>query len=342
MKQGATIQSLQVGRAIAAIMVVLHHAAFMARDFTSGLSLPVFSVLERGYLGVDFFFVLSGFIIYHTTVDGRTNALSYVERRLTRVYLPYLPVGLGIAVLYSRFVPTSHDWNWLSTIFLVPSDQGPALSVAWTLQHELVFYLLFGVLYFSRFLKTGLIAWGAVIVIYSVLDRAGNHALDIMFGRINIEFLFGVILAIYIRESERCPDWFWFACSATSCGVWIALGADRQFSVLIGLAVTLALIPIVRRDLAARYHFGHPALFLGAASYAIYLIHNPVLSVIGRAAHMTGANGYTAMTLGVIASILAGAAYHVAVDRPLQRKFRQRSSRASTQPYEPVKEGGPG
>ncbi len=58
-----TIQTLQAGRAVAALAVVFFHAAISTDTFTNGMPQSIRWIAGFGYLGVDFFFVLSGFII---------------------------------------------------------------------------------------------------------------------------------------------------------------------------------------------------------------------------------------------------------------------------------------
>lgn len=91
------INVLQAGRALAALAVVVHHAATAARDFVGPFA--GVSALRTGRFGVDFFFVLSGFIIYYSTVEKRRGLGDYAWARVRRLYLPYWPVGVGIALL---------------------------------------------------------------------------------------------------------------------------------------------------------------------------------------------------------------------------------------------------
>lgn len=94
----AVIQSLQVFRGLAALAVVAHHAVLSTGAFVDALPPQVEAILGMGYLGVDFFFVLSGFIIMYAHMgDERTGPAvrRYTFKRLARVFLPYLPLALA-------------------------------------------------------------------------------------------------------------------------------------------------------------------------------------------------------------------------------------------------------
>lgn len=98
------IPSLQVFRGLAALAVVVHHAALSTDAFVHRLPVWAFGLFEFGLLGVDFFFVLSGFIIMHAHQgDARSPnaARSYAIKRLTRIFPAYLPIGIGVLVLYA-------------------------------------------------------------------------------------------------------------------------------------------------------------------------------------------------------------------------------------------------
>jgi peptidoglycan/LPS O-acetylase OafA/YrhL len=140
------ILSLQAGRALAAIAVLFHHAVASTADFTKGMPPIVAWLGSFGYLGVDFFFVLSGFIIYHVHQrDGRANLTRYISSRAKRVFVPYWPVGVGMALVYTLLPNLSageRHWSWLASLTLLPSVGDPALIVAWTLIYEFLFGIL--------------------------------------------------------------------------------------------------------------------------------------------------------------------------------------------------------
>ena len=74
---GRVINVLQAGRGLAALAVVMLHSSVAARDFGGVHTAP----LEYGYLGVDFFFVLSGFIIFHSTAGRDRTIKQYATAR---------------------------------------------------------------------------------------------------------------------------------------------------------------------------------------------------------------------------------------------------------------------
>ena len=115
-------------------------------------------IVNRGYLGVDFFFVLSGFIILHAHLkdsSGAYAARKYLTKRLRRIYIPYLPVSIALIALYLMLPSVSQgsrDWSLLTSLTLIPTERPPALPVAWTLIHEMTFLFdIFFILFHQAF-----------------------------------------------------------------------------------------------------------------------------------------------------------------------------------------------
>jgi exopolysaccharide production protein ExoZ len=315
------INSLQAGRAFAALAVVCYHSLLSAEAF-AGPALTLNAIFGYGYLGVDFFFVLSGFIIYHSTSGRGKSAAAYGESRIRRIFLPYLPIGLAVALLYTLGIGGSqHPWGWLATLTLAPVLPGPALSVAWTLQHEMVFYVIFGLLYFTNTLLVGCIFWAAAIVGLYLLGIDGGIPLSLL----NLEFMMGICTAILARR-QWGPAWL-YAVAVVPLALWIALGASNAHSVLVGASLALLILPTVQMERAGRCSVPGYMVFLGAASYAIYLIHNPVLSVMARVMSRFGPESM--IIVGFAASTAAGCAYYVWIEKRLMRlpSFERRKRR---------------
>ena len=305
-RESKTLYSLQAGRALAALAIVLHHAALAGRDF--GGMFAGFKIFERGYLGVDFFFVLSGFIIYHSTAGRQKAPLDYAIARARRIYAPYLPVGVGIAILYFMFPGVSQGdraWGWTATLTLLPVGK-TALSVAWTLQHEIVFYALFGLLYFNNRLGSGLLVWGLLIVVVSYVTRAHSIVFDV----INLEFIIGVCAAVVASEGRS--HWLAWPAALGCLLLWGALGAVQEFSVIIGLGIGLIVPAIVAAERSGRFVVPVALKFLGAASYSIYLVHGFAISFVARMLH----DSWPIVWVSSLCGVAAGALYYLSVERP--------------------------
>ena len=200
-------KSLQVFRGFAALAVVAHHAALSTEAFVGTMPESVSQLVNLGLFGVDFFFVLSGFIIMYAHMnDDRTLSATnrYVLKRLTRIFPAYLPVGLGMIVIYTAMPSLSagaaRDFSLVSSVLLLPANAPPALSVAWTLVHELMFYGVF-LLFFVQgsWLVVGLLVWALVIVLaehFIVPTGWLSYPLSLL----NIEFMFGVGAAWLVQS----------------------------------------------------------------------------------------------------------------------------------------------
>ncbi len=151
------IHSIQVLRALAAFMVAIHHvqpdAAVVAAR--AGLSFTRSDLLPW-MAGVDIFFVVSGFIMVHASQDlfGRDDAAHlFLKRRLARIVPLYwamttlfLLVGLAVPAVLNSGVPSLQQILGSYLFWPVVSTQGmvqPVYSLGWTLNYEMLFYVLF-------------------------------------------------------------------------------------------------------------------------------------------------------------------------------------------------------
>lgn len=246
------LEWLEVMRGFAALWVLLHHANPSVHAFV-GPSAISEAVGRNGFLGVDFFFVLSGFIIAFSSnrlVEAGRGAKDYALARLTRIYVPYLPVGLAMLALYAIAPGLSEGGRnpgLLTSVTLLPSNSPTALSVAWTLVHEVIFYAIFSLFFLSkRLLYALLVAWGCVIAgVYFSLGSLGRLGVGYLISPLNLCFLVGV--ATYYATRRGVPG-----------ALGLALGT-------VGLAIVLwaGLSPTPNRVLVA---FGFACLVAFAAS----------------------------------------------------------------------------
>lgn len=172
---------IQIFRGLAALIVVLHHIT--ASNGFYFQYLPFNNIFKAGWNGVDFFFVLSGFIItyVHYKDLGHQNRIpSYLTKRIIRIYPPYWIFAI-ISTIFYFFIHTVNTDSLLfivKSFFLVPQDHNPVLDVGWSLVHEIVFYILFAIYIFGGF---KVFITGLACTLFSYLLIFFNHLFSKIF-----------------------------------------------------------------------------------------------------------------------------------------------------------------
>jgi len=316
------INSLQAGRAIASLAVAAHHSGIAIADFIGGMPAVLQRILDYGYLGVDFFFVLSGFIIYYSNrdlPDRRGWSRRYAANRFTRIFIPYLPIGMSMAFAYTVLPDAAgaqRGWAWFPTLTLFPAGS-PALSVAWTLQHEVFFYGLLWLFLRTRQILPGYLLWTASIIAANLFAATPSIPLEF----INLEFLFGIFAARCLANDSFQNGTLWIIVGFIAIITFFLIG-KRDTSFIFGLGIACLLVPLVRAECAGRLEVGAPFLLLGAASYAIYLVHCPLISLSIRLSALIGAGWLMTLIALLVVSTIAGVAYHLLIETPAIRLAR--------------------
>lgn len=295
------LESLEVARGIAATAVAFHHLTLeMAEPKYFGHS-PWGSILFPGYHGVDFFFVLSGFIIcyVHWEDIGRPSAvLRYAWRRVLRIVPPYWLVTGFVATVYllapDLGASYKHDpLRVLTSLLLLPVGNEPVLAVGWTLIYEAFFYILFGLIIWQPRLRLFLFpAWLLVIAI-AIGHKSPTPAFAIT-APVNLLFMMGIAAAtIHRRRRLRCPlVWVGAGISAVSavCAMEIIFtprfgGVGTFFDIrdygsplVIGLASSAIILGLASWESQRPRNIRRPLRMIGAASYSMYLTHGVVIS----------------------------------------------------------------
>jgi peptidoglycan/LPS O-acetylase OafA/YrhL len=317
------VNSLQYGRALAASAVLAHHSMLAAAQIVQRPPSLVEEIVTRGYLGVDFFFVLSGFIILHTHLKDRSDATAagiYLTKRLRRVYVPYLPVSIVLIAFY-LLLPSvslgSRDWGFLTSLTLIPTERPPALSVAWTLIHEMIFYLIFSLSYFTRHFIIAVVVWMiSIVAVWAIGWKSNISALSYLLSPQNLEFIVGMASAYGFSKLSTKWSPLLIGCGLVSILSYIAVGALDQHRTWFGVSLAPIILGVAMLERAKAPSPITWLLLIGNASYAIYLVHNPVVSIAVRLGRMVSPSWELAFMLCVTSGLLAGLAYHVLIEMP--------------------------
>ena len=357
------ITSIQVLRAIAALVVVIGHAQHDAAVTAARLG----GAFGRSFLlpwgaGVDLFFVISGFIMVHASRDlfarpgGARQFLIRRSIRIVPLYWLFASLYLALQVLVWRLEgkPLPAPLDIAASYLFIPVDTfldgfpRPFFTLGWSLNYEMFFYLVFAaLLLLPRFTAVlGVLSALVLLTIAGALTRPGSTILNVWTSPIILEFALGAAIALARAEG--------LVLGKATRAILIGLGSallmrDYLFSDL------RALDWITANDFARLLAWGLPAamiiagatleeadeeasrllapvtragLLLGDASYALYLSH-PFVVVLVRKLALAGGAYPVLGPWGVIATTLLAACAialltHHLIEKPMIAALRKR------------------
>ena len=339
------ILTLQYLRGIAALMVVMVHLQTQVERMGYQGPWP-----EWMFSGVDIFFVLSGFLMWSTTADRAAGTWDFWKRRLVRIVPLYWAVtSFAVAVLLAapQLMQSTRFglWNVIASYLFVfmPNPAGrmePVVVVGWTLNYEMLFYLVFGLALVlpaaRRFWAVAAVLGGLVLA--GAVVPAQNPWWAAYTSSIMLEFVFGMALAWWHARSAVQParaaiGWLLL------CAGFLALAAANRWAPdapralaqgLPAMAIVAGALLLERTNALQRQRWLE---FLGDASYSLYLSHPIVLSAFAQVWRKLGLaalpGGVAAFGIAaVLACIAVGALLYLGLERPLVRFFRRRAAPA--------------
>jgi exopolysaccharide production protein ExoZ len=224
----------------------------------------------------------------------------------------------------------------LSSITLVRFSEGdPPLAVAWTLFHELAFYTLFGVLILSVRAGIALFAlWGiACILFFHQPGDAGVGPASVYTAASNLYFLFGMgAYWVYRRGGSGLAEVLGGV--ALLAAAFIALPvhyAIARLVLVLGFALLLA--GVTKLELSGRLAFPRWAIYVGDASYSLYLLHESLAGLLLKVlmkTHVADALGRGLTYLVVLGlTVPLGCLAYATIEKPLLHALRRRKPRVT-------------
>jgi exopolysaccharide production protein ExoZ len=311
------IRSIELLRGLAAISVMGFH-------FSINRDMPIFAaIFGHGHIGVDLFFLISGFVIYVSTERDRHPGRFLIRRGFRILPLAWLCTLISYMVI-PRFAPL----NALSDLLLIPSntDADPpiyglhALPVLWSLSYELLFYVVFALALLVRYrgIAASVILIGLVIIGQGTPLITADAQSASLIGRpyfanpMLLYFPIGMLFGFLHLRGLWKPDWgVLLAFGAVSC--WILASFPTSYGLTrLGFASVGIFMLLLRAD------GGRIGTALGAITYAVYLIHpliEPALGYVPLGRVFAASPAPIQVTVLIIVTLVTATVTHLTVER---------------------------
>jgi peptidoglycan/LPS O-acetylase OafA/YrhL len=280
-------------RGISILIIVFHHMDYLGIKHFGG----------RGFLGVDIFFVLSGFLITQILLTYKAKGIklrTFYKRRVARLYPILLLSVVGISFYFRNDFNFFDRWPAIASVLYIKNffHWGGVFGPMWSLAAEEQFYLIFPVVLLLglKFFKKNkltvlLIIWLAVIWTFAYKSAAPDYNFnqDGIFNLVVFRpsiILVGSLIAMHKDYLEELVARLWFiAFSIFALGVYVTI--VTQYPPLAGLSTGLLILllsePARQRTFFARRLRGvlafKPLAWIGLLSYSIYIWHLPMIYI---------------------------------------------------------------
>jgi peptidoglycan/LPS O-acetylase OafA/YrhL len=297
------LYQIDLFRFIAAFMVVLFHYTY--RGFIANSSILEFaflgSIFKYGYLGVDLFFMISGFVIYMSIENS--NLLDFIKSRIVRLYPAFwicVTITAFVIYLFGGYIFSVNLKQYLANLTMLNGFFGikNVDGVYWTLLLEIKFYLLIGfVLFFKKikkyYMTSFIIGW--LIVSYSqFVINFDDHIIlkiirDFLIFNYSSYFIAGIVMYKMFKEGQILKFFpMLFLCYILSIilalkkASSLSILLDTHFSEILIVSYLTVFYGAMFLMSINRLNFLNLSLFLrfGLLTYPLYLIHQNVGFII--------------------------------------------------------------
>ena len=341
-KNEVNIESVQIMRGIAAILVVLLHISIKGDQYGND-ALKGFAI---GGAGVDLFFIISGYIMCVSTANRNLNFGGFMLHRIRRIMPLYwltTTIALVIFLYKPEIINTSGgETSIWASYTLVPNGSRYLNSNGWTLSYEFLFYILFGLIIHKGTYKAILLSSIVllILVVTGLLFPSNEHSFNFATNNLYLEFIYGMGCFYLFNNKAIKPN---AVMGLSLCIAGAALLASEVFfkipnqeenrGWLWGIPMLLVFSGFLSME---GFIKGSTSvikkLFLeaGNSSYSLYLFHPFTLSATAMCLkYMNMASNPYLFTIILFAvTVAAGYVIYLYVERPLVAVFKKKRGRA--------------
>ncbi|PWE80789.1 hypothetical protein XF30_32285 [Bradyrhizobium sp. SUTN9-2] len=310
-------------------------------DILPGSKIP--TEYNFGGIGVDIFFVISGFIMWVTTEARQMTPVDFWLRRIRRIVPLYwlftsVIVVIGIiapGLLAATKVTTTSAIQ--SYLFIphyysnsaYPDLIAPLLGPGWTLNYEMFFYLVFGICLLPSLFRNRLLIITSVFTTLAIVGACMNSSAPIWIVYTNqllMEFLFGLYLGRSRRTLEQLPFSMGFVlvCGSLCLAAVLFIRFDYPRLVTFGLPAVGFVAGMICLERALQNKPSSIFLFFGDASYSLYLCHLFAISAVLFLARKTSISWYLSAPFAIALAFALAALVYTMCERPLIRLLAAR------------------
>ncbi|PSO16466.1 acyltransferase [Bradyrhizobium sp. MOS003] len=331
---------IQYARAIAASLVLVGHAM----DILPGSKIP--TEYNFGGIGVDIFFVISGFIMWVTTEARQMTPIDFWLRRVRRI-VPLYWLFTSVIVIIGIFAPGILGATKVTTTSALQSYLfiphyfsnstyadliAPLLGPGWTLNYEMFFYLVFGICLLPSLFPNRLLITAVAFTTLVVLGACINSRAPIWLVYTNqllIEFLFGLYLGRSRGTLEQLPFSIGFilACGSLCLAAVLFIKFDLPRLLTFGIPAVGIVAGMICLERVWQSKPSSIILFFGDASYSLYLSHLFAVSAVLSLARKFPISWYLSAPLAIALAYALGALIYTMCERPFIRLLATRARR---------------
>ncbi|MBJ8823640.1 acyltransferase family protein [Citrobacter europaeus] len=356
------IESLQALRGLAAILVMLFHYRFYLRSQVENGTTIWDALFGWGIIGVDIFFIISGFIMVYTTQNYTQSLFStkrFLINRAIRIF-PMYYVGLLITFLLSGAMSTFHYpekvQNLLSaltfTVYktdITPHyiDDGGMYNIRWTLNYEVYFYIAFSVCLLVKHRLLALIGFSAFMICL-IPSIAGfqpttsiqgypfhSPTLGLLTNPVFLEFIIGAIVGYLYLKLKNITSSTKIQAIASFISLtlfmYVIYGiyneSLRAFNTESAIILGVFILFITLADPLLKKYIPHILTYLGDISFSLYLLHGAIGSAVMKRMEPFELSNYKGIVTVIIAislSIFISHLTHKYIEIRLTRKLKKR------------------
>jgi peptidoglycan/LPS O-acetylase OafA/YrhL len=317
------LEDLDALRGIAVVFVVLYHYFFRYNEIYGHQDINT-GWAEYGYLGVQLFFIISGFVIFYS-IQAVSNKKTFWYARLSRLYPSFIfSVWLTFIVVSILTLPGREIefTQALGNILLIHEyfSIKHVDKVYWSLTLEMTFYFWIALRIGKSQLKNQqlVLAVSILMLAVSLIQPEVSRKIEKLF-LLEYANLFLAGICFYYLKFKLMTYISWLSLAVSYVTVYFIYSFE-EFLIITSFYIVMLLFSYNRTHWIKL----KPLTYLGSISYALYLIHQNIGYAIIRSLKLEGLSSFEAILVALLVVSVLAHAITSYIEKPAQSYLRKR------------------